>query len=38
MSASGGQSHQSSYGGYGGQAFAGSYYGNPPRGWGNNYH
>ncbi|KAL2019275.1 hypothetical protein VTK56DRAFT_9819 [Thermocarpiscus australiensis] len=39
MSASGGQSHQNSYGGgYGGQGFAGSYYGNPPRGWGNNYH
>ncbi|KAG7287608.1 hypothetical protein NEMBOFW57_007120 [Staphylotrichum longicolle] len=40
MSASGGQSHQqNSYGaGYGAQGFAGSYYGNPPRGWGNNYH
>jgi hypothetical protein len=39
MSASGGQSHQNTYGaGYGAQGFAGSYYGNPPRGWGNNYH
>ncbi|KAK0636612.1 hypothetical protein B0T17DRAFT_613321 [Bombardia bombarda] len=39
MSASGGQGHQNSYGGYGGQGFGGSYYGgNPPRGWGNNYH
>lgn len=40
MSGSGGQSHQNSYGatGYGGQGFAGNYYGNPPRGWGNNYH
>ncbi|EAQ87798.1 hypothetical protein CHGG_04417 [Chaetomium globosum CBS 148.51] len=41
MSASGGQSHQNSYGagGYGGQGFAaGGYYGNQPRGWGNNYH
>lgn len=39
MSASGGQGHQNSYGaGYGGQGFSGSYYGNPPRGWGNNYH
>jgi len=45
MSASGGQAqgqgHQNSYGGYGGQqGFGGgaSYYGNPPRGWGNNYH
>ncbi|KAK4146056.1 uncharacterized protein C8A04DRAFT_26218 [Dichotomopilus funicola] len=41
MSASGGQSHQNSYGagGYGTQGFAGgAYYGNAPRGWGNNYH
>ncbi|SPQ20173.1 88df26e8-0932-4d7a-8046-40bca91bd687 [Thermothielavioides terrestris] len=39
MSASGAQSHQTSYGaGYGAQGFAGNYYGNPPRGWGNNYH
>ncbi|KAK0645759.1 hypothetical protein B0T16DRAFT_457752 [Cercophora newfieldiana] len=42
MSASGGQGqgqgHQNSYGGYGGQGFGGSYYQNPPRGWGNNYH
>ncbi|KAL2173415.1 uncharacterized protein P884DRAFT_303483 [Thermothelomyces heterothallicus CBS 202.75] len=40
MSASGAQSHQNTYGaGYAGQGFAaGSYYGNPPRGWGNNYH
>ncbi|KAK4153488.1 hypothetical protein C8A00DRAFT_33779 [Chaetomidium leptoderma] len=41
VSASGAQSHQNSYGaGYGGQGFAaaGSYYGNPPRGWGTNYH
>ena len=41
MSAAGGQqSHQNSYGaGYGAQGFAGyGNYGNPPRGWGNNYH
>ncbi|KAK3905652.1 hypothetical protein C8A05DRAFT_12558 [Staphylotrichum tortipilum] len=40
MSGASGQSHQNSYGaaGYGGQGFTGSYYGNPPRGWGNNYH
>ena len=40
MGASGAQSHQNSYGaGYAGQGgFTGSYYGNPPRGWGNNYH
>ncbi|KAK0722004.1 hypothetical protein B0T26DRAFT_673760 [Lasiosphaeria miniovina] len=36
VSATGAQTHQNSYGGYGGQGFA-SYYGNPPRGWGNNY-
>jgi hypothetical protein len=40
MGASGAQSHQNTYGaGYAGQGgFTGSYYGNPPRGWGNNYH
>lgn len=43
MSASGGQqgSHQNNYGagGYGSQqGFSGSYYANPPRGWGTNYH
>ena len=37
MSASGGQAHQNSYG-YGNQGFGGNYYGNPPRGWGTNYH
>ena len=38
MGASSAQGHQNSYGAYGGQGFSGSYYGNPPRGWGNNYH
>ncbi|KAK4199974.1 hypothetical protein QBC40DRAFT_76898 [Triangularia verruculosa] len=40
MSATGGQSQQSSYGGYGNQGFGGGYYGgnSQPRGWGNNYH
>ncbi|KAK0726678.1 hypothetical protein B0T21DRAFT_38693 [Apiosordaria backusii] len=39
MSATGGQSQQSSYG-YGNQGFGGGYYGgnSQPRGWGNNYH
>jgi hypothetical protein len=39
MGAAGAQSHQNTYGaGYGAQGFGGSYYGNAPRGWGNNYH
>ncbi|KAK4236523.1 hypothetical protein C8A03DRAFT_35563 [Achaetomium macrosporum] len=39
MSAGGAQGHQNTYGaGYGAQGFGGSYYANPPRGWGNNYH
>lgn len=40
MSASGGQGHNNTpYGGYGAQGFSsGSYYANPPRGWGGNYH